>query len=964
MKAIILVISGLLAPAILLSQTVENSKLKEMVAQFKADPKGPYKDIRWFCKDGSTRPPQERCPEPGFQRARYKDAVIGLGRTNHLFLGQILATTDFAEFLDEENYNSRLKQYQLENYLKRTDNGWLLRKAQYYRGAVQAEDEENWGAEFFNWLFSDNNRIKQNFFLIREAARDIPHQGDNSKTQLIRALSKEISDSVPEFLNIRIKIHGQPDQKDLTAVKAFRDANKARISKTSSEKLDELIRNMEIHYRPVDLNTLYKYLELLPKSSGLYTAVQSLIAQYPELQPKTRVQKIADLLWQIREDLLTVQSAQARMALFDISLRLEDILFREATGWKTETPVDLMHKIRTLGLAATGCGYLEPWEWHFIQEDLTVPLTPEASLGEINRFFTSSRRMVEWSVGMYRGVYKDVVEQYSGFEPLTSGFIDDKVRSSLLLPLGDCTGELGDFIGREAGLSNKVMDLKNQSQIRGLNPGVALGELVVMNEMTAETAISGDKIYVFNHPPADLKPVAGIATVTEGNMVSHVQLLARNLAIPNAVISAGNLEQLKQYQGKKVFYAVSNKGTVNMKPADQMTPSEKKLFEVKKRNDEQITVPVNKLNISRTDVIDLRDINAGHSGILCGPKAANLGQLKLMFPDHVVEGLVIPFGIFRQHMDQVMPGKQLTYWEFLNASFDKAETLRNQGEPEDVVDAAITADLAILRKEIREMALLPEFVQVLTQSFASVLGKEMGTIPVFLRSDTNMEDLKDFTGAGLNLTLFNVLEKERILQGIKDVWASPYSERSYKWRQRYLLNPQNVFPSILIIPSVNVDCSGVMITKGIVSGQEDDITIAFSRGAGGAVEGQAAESYLFETDGTDVLISPSREPFYTALPAGGGTIKKSTTFEKPVLTGKQLAALHEMAEKIKQKMRMIPGNGSAGPHDVELGFTGDKIWLFQIRPYVENKNASRVDYLKSISPELPESRIIHLKSNL
>jgi len=83
-----------------------------------------------------------------------------------------------------------------------------------------------------------------------------------------------------------------------------------------------------------------------------------------------------------------------------------------------------------------------------------------------------------------------------------------------------------------------------------------------------------------------------------------------------------------------------------------------------------------------------------------------------------------------------------------------------------------------------------------------------------------------------------------------------------------------------------------------------------------------------------------------------------------VLTGKQLAALHEMAEKIKQKMRMIPGNGSAGPHDVELGFTGDKIWLFQIRPYVENKNASRVDYLKSISPELPESRIIHLKSNL
>ena len=74
-----------------------------------------------------------------------------------------------------------------------------------------------------------------------------------------------------------------------------------------------------------------------------------------------------------------------------------------------------------------------------------------------------------------------------------------------------------------------------------------------------------------------------------------------------------------------------------------------------------------------------------------------------------------------------------------------------------------------------------------------------------------MEDLKEFTGAGLNLTLFNVLDKEKIIEGIKDVWASPYTERSFKWRQVYLLNPENVFPSILVIPSVDVDYSGVLI---------------------------------------------------------------------------------------------------------------------------------------------------------
>jgi len=63
------------------------------------------------------------------------------------------------------------------------------------------------------------------------------------------------------------------------------------------------------------------------------------------------------------------------------------------------------------------------------------------------------------------------------------------------------------------------------------------------------------------------------------------------------------------------------------------------------------------------------------------------------------------------------------------------------------------------------------------------------------------------------------------------------------------LNPENVYPSILVIPSVDVDYSGVLITKGISSGTDKDLTVAFSRGAGGAVDGQAAEQYLIKDSG-------------------------------------------------------------------------------------------------------------------
>src|SRR5690606_20226655 len=150
---------------------------------------------------------------------------------------------------------------------------------------------------------------------------------------------------------------------------------------------------------------------------------------------------------------------------------------------------------------------------------------------------------------------------------------------------------------------------------------------------------------------------------------------------------------------------------------------------------------------------------------------------------------------------------------------------------------------------IKNMPLQTEFLAQLEEGFTQVLEKDLGAIPVFLRSDTNMEDLKAFTGAGLNLTIFNAVSRDKIISGIKDVWASPYTERSFKWRQKYLLNPENVFPSILVIPSVDVDYSGVLITKGISSGNPEDLTIAFSRGAGGAVDGQAAETYLIKDTG-------------------------------------------------------------------------------------------------------------------
>jgi phosphoenolpyruvate synthase/pyruvate phosphate dikinase len=360
----------------------------------------------------------------------------------------------------------------------------------------------------------------------------------------------------------------------------------------------------------------------------------------------------------------------------------------------------------------------------------------------------------------------------------------------------------------------------------------------------------------------------------------------------------------------------------------------------------------------------LRAVDGSDSGKKCGPKAANLGQLKKMFPDKVVEGLVIPFGIFKSHMDQQMPGQNMSYWSFLTNMFVEAEKMRNANIDEEEVEKFQLKQLEILRESIKKMSIQASFISQLESEFQAVLGKKLGEIPVFLRSDTNMEDLKDFSGAGLNLTLFNVVSKEKIIQGIKDVWASPYTERSFKWRQKYLLNPENVFPSILIIPSVDVDYSGVMITKGINSGNMNDLTIAFSRGAGGAVDGQLAESYEIQFNGKIQLIAPAREPLYNSLPVTGGTLKKATTFEKVVLNQQNLTDIRELAVNVQQKMAEEVNADYEGAYDVEMGFKDNKLWLFQIRPFVENKKALSSGYLESITPVIDKNKEVLLSKKI
>ena len=71
-----------------------------------------------------------------------------------------------------------------------------------------------------------------------------------------------------------------------------------------------------------------------------------------------------------------------------------------------------------------------------------------------------------------------------------------------------------------------------------------------------------------------------------------------------------------------------------------------------------------------------------------------------------------------------------------------------------------------------------------------------------------------------------------------------------------------------------------------------------------------------------------------------------------------------MAKIIRETLPKETHSDYKGAYDVELGFKDNKLWLFQIRPFVENKNALSSQYLESITPTIDKNKAISLSKKL
>lgn len=935
------------------AETPPPETLRTWIQEMKQAPRGPFSRLRWFCRDGAVLPPKAyACAEHGggVQHGEWQARTKQL-RAYGYKIANVLAALDMQTFTSEQDYPSTLKQIVIEQFLIAADDGWIMRRARFYRGALQAEDEAVGARRLLLGLLEDPQWVTNGFVPVRMAARFLPHGQDTRSIVDVRQRAAVLSDKDKQFMPLRNKIHGRPDRGDAARVRQY--ATKMSDTALRAE-FERLAADIDAIYASAALpQTLRALAKRLPKDSQLAKNLQdhaTSLAAGPE--PAATFALTGTLMATLRDHLPTLPSATVRLHALDTQLALENDLFAAATALRKRLPTATRQAqlgwLQGGANALYGAGLITARQHKALNETFTTQLHGEtASLSQYKAGLDYLALAPVWANQWLDFYFAQPMHTLATIEPLADRFIQDQLRGSPLLFYTAVLDHLTRDANRIAGIRHRLFNQEVGVGLRSLNPGLARGVLRVSKtpiSKEVKTRFDPNGIYLLPETTSDLPPVAGILTGGEGNPLSHVQLLARNLGIPNVGIDNTLVPQLTAREGMRVILAVSPGGVVYL--AEDRGQWDAHFDKAQSASATIIRPDLAKLNLQDRALIPTRQLRASDSGRTVGPKAAQLGELYHHFPDAVVEGLAIPFGVFRALLAQPMDGENKDVFAWMVEQYAMLRTMAPGSQAHLNATQAFRQRLADWLLQADPGA---DFRRQLRTAMGQVFGRD-GAYGVFVRSDTNVEDLPGFTGAGLNLTVPNAVGFEQVVDAVTRVWASPFSQRAYAWRQSHMEQPQHMYPAVLLLRSVPAEKSGVMVTQDIDTGSRDWLSIAINEGVGGAVDGQLAESLrVHMPSGRVRLLAQATAPSRRMLQPQGGVTPVPVSGEDRVLTEAEIAKLIDLAQVLPSRFPDLKdAEGNAAPADVEFGFLSGQLLLFQIRPFVENTGTHRSDLLRAL----------------
>jgi hypothetical protein len=940
--------------------------------------KGPYTQNYCVCRNGQREPVMKKdgtivTPCGGRMRfcAAFRAPCAEALAEEGMYVANLFAR-DLFQWDEFPDHHDLVRGYVLEKFFSETHPDHKLAQMRAYGGLAGAEYEARDAPRFFErYLALESFDQPRHYLLAYELQRRFFVRDDQGGITKARNLASAIQRQRADFKPLRDAVHNQISAPQIPRIEAYRDALPPGALR---KRCDELVAEMR-KLTSLDESALREQLPAIEDTDTRAALEKRVPAEGSD--PAASIATLAGLMRFARQTVEAKQVPPAdRRRLIDLAITAAAVIQQRGMALLESggamTVRQHLELLVALTDAAYGGGLLMEREREAATASLRRLLEQRSPRrDQLRQQLAGASRVVEWSQRTTLYAFEEVSPAWEHLLPAISLLPDDVLRGSPLMVYARALERLEAHAAGADPIRHEIFGESLERDVRALNPGVALGRLRVA---PALGDYSREEVLALPETPADLEPAAGILTRGEGNVVSHVQLLARALGIPNAVLGPSPYELFGPKDDERVFYIATPGGRVIVKTEAEMTDRDRQVLAEYTRNQERsgdgalgdagpkLHIDVERLDVGSSDVLDLAALRRKDSGVRCGPKAAFLGELKHRFPDKVARGIVVPFGAYYAHYRAApvavprelagkgiaKPGEPLAdFVERTYATF--FGEMIAAGKDEREVAAWIRPRLDVIRHSIESQPLSPELREAIRAELARqglLLAEDPSqTVGLFVRSDTNVEDLENFNGAGLNLTLFNRRSLDDIYAALKLVWASPFTYRSFSWRQTLIDEPLWVLPSVVILESVPTTKSGVLVTADLEGKDQTKMLVATSEGVGGAVDGTPAETLVWSPGGVE-LVTMFKSPYRRLLLSGGGSEVVPSTGGETVLSDAELEQLVAAAARIRDQFEPSRDpEGRPRAWDIEFGFADGKLWLFQTRPFIGNESVKNIGAL-------------------
>jgi hypothetical protein len=389
------------ASASVSQSTTSNPEYRQWIEAMQTRERGPFKELRWFCNDGTILPPKAyACAKHGggHQHGAWSEQTKTL-RNKGYKIANLLAGYDPEAQLGQPDFRDSYNQLLIEKYLIAADDGWIFRRALFYRGAIQEEDERVGGRKLLLALSGEPEWIGFRYPALRTGVMLVSHGEDTASVQKVRQVSAALAEQDRGFNDLRGKIHGTPDAGDAQLV---RDYAAAVDDPAMKKKYQDLAAEIDLVYQAVPLpQKLEETAKVFTAGAWLQKILRSAAADL-EKDPaaSNRYQVTARLLADLRDALPRIKSASARLRVLDLSLDVETENFSASAELREQLPKASRHQhviwLKAAVDAAYGTGAINLRGRKELQKSLAGMEANSVSLAEYMQTLGYLARVPGW----------------------------------------------------------------------------------------------------------------------------------------------------------------------------------------------------------------------------------------------------------------------------------------------------------------------------------------------------------------------------------------------------------------------------------------------------------------------------------------------------------------------------------------------------------------------------------------